>query len=143
MTERKDPEPQFNFIVEIDGVATTGFTEVSGLESSIEVIEYREGGEKTSTRKLPGKVTYPNVVLKVGVGDSSPLQAWHQEWVTGAAPKRKAVRIVLLDRARNVKRAWSLHDAWPAKWEGPNLNAAGNDVAIETFELAHEGIESQ
>src|SRR5262245_7333397 len=141
MSERKDPGPRFNFIVEIDGVVTTGFTEVSGLESRIEVIEYREGNEKISDRKLPGRVSYANVVLKVGVGDASPLYAWHNEWVTGQAPQRRAVRIALLDRGRNVKRAWILRDAWPAKWTGPALNAAGNEVAIETFELAHEGIE--
>jgi phage tail-like protein len=142
MADRIDPPPQFSFLVEIDGQAVAGFTAVSGLESEIEVIEYREGNEKQfSYRKLPGRVTYTNIVLKTGVAEKSALYDWHREWVTGAAQQRKQIRIILLDQARKERRAWNVLNAWPAKYVGPTLNALGNEVAIETIELAHEGID--
>jgi len=143
MAARTDPAPDFQFVVELDGLAITGFLEVSGLASQIEVIDYREGDEKTSPiRKLPGQVLYPNIVLKRGVTTDTSLNDWHMEWVTAAvSAKRKQLRIILLGRAGSEIRAWNVHNAWPSKWEGPTLNALGNDVAVETIELTHEGIE--
>jgi phage tail-like protein len=141
MAERADPFPLYNFIVEIEGVSVAGFLEVSGLESSIEVIEYREGTEKSfNNRKLPGLVKYANVVLKSGVTKDKSIYDWHKECVAGVV-KRRAVRIVLLDRTSNPIRAWRLREVWPAKYAGPTLNATANEVAIETIELVHEGID--
>jgi len=144
MAEQVEPFPLYNFLVEIDGLPAAGFVQVSGLESSIEVIEYREGTDPALThRKLPGKVTYANVVLKAGVAKDRALYDWHKEWVTGGAgAKRKAVRIVLLDRSGTRVLAWRLHAAWPVKYTGPTLNATANEVAIETIELAHEGMDT-
>jgi phage tail-like protein len=143
MAGRTDPAPDFQFSAELDGLTIAGFVEVSGLASQIEVIDYREGDEKTAAiRKLPGQVTYPNIVLKRGVSTDTSLYAWHREWGTGAASaKRKQVSIILRDRAGNEIRRWNVHNAWPSKWEGPTLNALGNEVAIETIELTHEGID--
>ena len=143
MADRKDPYANYNFVVELDGQIIAGFKEVSGLDSKIEVIDYREGGEKFfPVRKLPGKVTFSNIVLKTGITDDTALYDWHQDWVKGAdSAKRKLVRIVLQDRAGNEKRSWKIREAWPANYTGPTFNAEAHEVAIQTVELAHEGID--
>jgi phage tail-like protein len=144
MADRKDPYANYNFIVEKDGVQVAAFKEVSGLESSIEVIDYREGGDMHfPNRKLPGKVTYTNLVLKTGVTDNLDLYKWHQEWLTALTnAKRSLIRIVLRDRTGDKEvRSWKVREAWPAKWTGPALNAEAHEVAIQTLELAHEGID--
>jgi phage tail-like protein len=145
MADRKDPYANYNFVVEKDGVILAGFREVSGLESSIEVIDYREGGDlHFPNRKLPGKVTYTNLVLKTGVSDDpKALYEWHKQWVTAKnRATRSNVRVVLRDRTGEAEiRSWSFREAWPAKWTGPSLSAEAHDVAIETLELAHEGID--
>jgi phage tail-like protein len=137
---RTDPFPGFDFVVEIDGIATAGFGEVSGLEGSIDVIEYREGTDALTVHKLAGLVKYGNVTLRRGLTDSRDLYSW---WTAVASGKvdRRGVAIVLLDRERNPVRRWLLREAWPVRYAVSSLNAEGNDVAIETLELAHEGFE--
>ena len=136
------PEPynNFNFLVEIDGIARAAFHECSGLDSSIDVIEHREGGENITLRKLPGMTKYSNIVLKRGITDDKDLYAWHLKAIQGDVT-RKNGSIVLLDRAGQEKARWNFVRAWPAKWTGPSLTAEGNDVAIEQLDLAHEGLE--
>jgi phage tail-like protein len=138
--QRVDPYGGFNFLVEIDGIAQAAFHEVSGLDSTIDVIEHREGGDNLTPRKLPGMTKYANVVLKWGTTDSADLYTWHREAVKGNV-QRKSGSIVLLDRAGAEKLRWNFVQAWPSKWTGPAFNAETADVAIETLELAHEGIE--
>src|SRR5262245_34122050 len=94
----QDPYANYNFMVEINNVVVAAFKEVSGLDSKIEVIDYREGGDKFSpVRKLPGKVTFSNLVLKTGVTDSLDLYNWHQDWVKGLdSADRRPVRITLM-----------------------------------------------
>src|SRR5438874_6441277 len=125
MADRKDPYANYNFVVEMDGQIVAGFKEVSGMDSKIEVIDYREGGEKFfPNRKLPGKVTYSNLVLKTGVTDDNVLYEWHQQWAKAdPAAKRKLIRIVLQDRGGNEKKSWKVREAWPANWLGPSFNA--------------------
>lgn len=138
---RVDPYGNFNFHVEIDGITRAAFHECSGLDSTIDVIEHREGGENTTPRKLPGMTKYSNIVLKRGITDDTQLYDWHREWITGDPnAKRKNGSIVLLDRQGNEKVRWNFERAWPAKWTGPSLTAEGNDVAIEQLDLAHEGL---
>lgn len=141
MATRKDPLVNFNFLVEIDGITRAAFHEAGGLDSSVEVIEHREGGENITTRKLPGQVKFSAISLKWGMSDDVELYAWHRMWVTGdpAAP-RKNGSIVLLDRQGQEKARWNFFNAWPSKWTGPSFNAESNDIAIETLELAHEGV---
>lgn len=137
----KDPYANFNFHVEIDGIVRAAFHEVSGLDSSIDVIEHREGGENITTRKYPGQVKFSNLTLKWGIADDTELYDWHRQWATGdAAAQRKSGSVVMLDRAGQEKQRWNFKNAWPAKWTGPTFNAEGNDIAIETLELAHEGL---
>ncbi len=136
----KDPFGNYNFLVEIDGIARAAFQECSGFDSTIDVIEHREGGENTTPRKLPGQTKYSNLSLKWGLTDSRELYDWHRQVVNGDI-ERKNGSIVLLDRKGEEVLRWNFFRAWPTKWDGPDLNAEGTDVAIETLELAHEGVE--
>jgi phage tail-like protein len=135
-----DPFGNYNFLVEIDNIARGAFAEVSGFDSTIDVIEYREGGENTTVRKMPGMTKYSNIVLKWGITDDLSLYNWHQDAVQGRPNFRRNGSIVLLDRQRQEVARWNFVRAWPTKYDGPDLNAEGNDAAIETLELAHEGI---
>ena len=137
---RVDPYMNFNFLVEIDSITQAGFQECSGLDSTTEAVEYREGGENTTVRKLPGKTTYSDISLKWGITDSDELWKWRKSVVSGKI-ERKNGSIVLLDAEGNEKVRWNFVNAWPTKWEGPSFDAKANDVAIETLTIAHEGIE--
>jgi len=138
---RTDPFPGFNFIVEIDGIAAAGFSEVSGLSLQVPVIEYREGNS-LATRKLPGLQKVGNIILKRGVTADLSLFQWIRSIADGTM-SRRSVSVILLDEARQPVTRWNLSRAWPTKWEGPALNARGNEVAIETLELTCEGIQSE
>jgi len=137
---RIDPYRNFNFLVEIEGISRASFIECSGLESHTEVIETREGGDNTTVRKLPGKTTFTDITLKWGLTDSTELWAWRQSVVEGQFA-RKNGSIVVYDLTNKTEVArWNFVNAWPTKWDGPSFNAKGNDIAIETLVMAHEGI---
>jgi phage tail-like protein len=138
--KRDDPYKAFNFLVEIDGIARAAFSEVSGLESETAVIEYRVGGEPRTVRKLPGLTKYGNIVLRRGVTQDAELWSWRKTVVDGNVARRNG-SIALLDDERNVVVRWNFFNGWISKWEGPALNAKSNEVAIETIEIAHEGLE--
>ncbi len=140
MAQRDDPYGAFNFLVEIDGLAVAGFSECSGLGVETAVIEYREGSDKGGVRKLPGLTRFSNITLKRGLTTSRELWQWHRTVVTGNV-ERRTFRIVVLDEARNPAASYRVIEAWPVKYEGPRLKATGNDVAIETLEIAHESLE--
>ncbi len=135
-----DPYGNFNFLVELDGINRGAFQECSGFDSTIDVIEHREGGDNITLRKLPGMTKYSNLVLKWGMTDDMELYRWHRQAVQGNM-KRKNGSIVLLNNAGKEVARWNFMRAWPTKYDGPDLNAEGTDVAVETLELAHEGIE--
>jgi phage tail-like protein len=138
---RDDPYLNFNFSVEIEGVQVAGFSEAQLPEGRIEAVTYREGTDRVSNpRLLPGRVEYGPVVLRRGFTGDPALFQWWKELVDGAVDRRN-VSIVLLDERRQEVARWNLRRAWPQKWAGPSLRGLGNEVAIETLELAHEGIE--
>jgi phage tail-like protein len=139
--KRVDPYANFNFLVEIDGIARGGFSECSGLEVSVGVIEYREGTDKPNTvRKLPGLIKYSSIVLKRGVTQDKSLWNWIKRVVDGDVQRANG-SIALLDAARNEVLRWNFREGWPSKWEGPALNGKSSDIAIETLVIEHEGIE--
>jgi phage tail-like protein len=141
MAGRIDPYGQFNFLVEIDGVIQAGFSEVSGLSTDTNIIEYREGNEQHgTTRKLPGLMKYANVVLKRGYTANKSLWDWRKKVIDGKT-QRTAGSIILLDEGRKPALRWNFREGWPSKWEGPGLNGKTSEVAIETMEIAHEGLE--
>jgi phage tail-like protein len=138
---RNDPFAAFNFIVEIEGIAKVGFSEVYGLAVEIEAVEYREGGDPSPpVRKLPGRAKYSNITLKRGSTPDLTLWKWIKSVVDGQA-MRASVAITLLNNQRQPVARWNVREAWPCKYEGPSLNAKGNEVAIESLELCHEGLE--
>ena len=137
----KQPYRGFNFVVEIEGLTSAQFSEVSVPEAEITVVEYREGGDKTSgSRKLPGRVRYGNVVLKRVIGGDLALFEWFRAVATGDFQPR-AVSIVLLDAERQPVIRWNVSEAWPTKYDVSDLNAKNDEVAIELLELANEGIQ--
>jgi len=137
---RTDPFRNFNFLVEIDGITQASFIECSGLEATTEVIETREGGSNTTVYKLPGKTAYSDITLKWGVTASREMWLWRQGVIEGNLSRRNG-SIVLYDLAnRNEVARWNFVNAWPSKWDGPALNAKGNDIAVESLVIAHEGI---
>ena len=137
---RADPYKNFRFLVEIDGLNQAGFSECSGFGSEVEVIEYREGGEPTAVRKLPGRAKFPNITLKWGGTNSHELYDWHRAVLQGQIHRKTGVIILLDDSGAQAVR-WVFTNAWPSKWEGPDLCAKGNDVAIETLVITCESIE--
>ncbi len=138
--DRVDPYRIFRFLVEIDGIVQAGFSECSGFGSNVEVIEYREGGEPITVRKLPGKVSYTDITLKWGTTDSRELYDWHRSVIVGEI-QRKNGSIIVLDDVGQPKVRWNFFNAWPSKYDAPDFNAKGNDVAIDTLTISYERLE--
>jgi phage tail-like protein len=140
---RQDPLRQFRFRLEIDGIDQAGFAEVMIGDASTEPIEYREGDEITTVRKLNGLNKYANITLKWGITESMDLADWHQLVVDDATPlddARRNVVIRIQNEAGDDKAAFEVTRAWPCKYDPTDLNGKGNEVAIDTLELCNEGI---
>ena len=139
--ERKDPFKNHCFKVEIDGIHQAGFREVTIPDTSQDPIEYRTGDGPRTVTKQPGLIKYGNVVLKGGITDSLDIYNWRKQVEDGKVKDaRKNVAIsVFDDEAKEVAR-WELSAAWPTKYSSPGLNATANEIAIETLEIANEGI---
>lgn len=139
MAEVQYPYAKFRYTVEIDGIEAGGFSEVSGFDASIDVIEYREGDMIDTPLKLPGLKKYGNITLKQGVTDSMVIYEWLNSGVEGEV-ERKTVTITLLDATGAATASWQVINAWPTKYTAPDFNASSSEVAIETLEIAHEGM---
>lgn len=136
----KDPYRGYNFRLEIDGITRAGFRECSGLDSTQDPIQYREGNERPLTqRKMPGLNTYSNLSLKWGISDDKEFWDWRLKAMQGGV-ERKNGSIVLMDDTGEAKMRWNFVNGWPTKWSGPSFNATGNEVAIESVDIAHEGL---
>lgn len=138
-SDRNDPYSAFNFILEIDGIDAAGFSECSGLTMETDIIEYRNGDEDITVRKLPGLKKFTNITLKRGFTQSKDLFEWRKTVMDGKT-ERKGGAIILRDEALEEALRWTFREAWPNKWEGPSFNGKNNEVAIETMELAVEGL---
>jgi phage tail-like protein len=137
---RTDPYSNARFLIEIDGIVQAGFTDASGFGSNVEVVEYREGGDAATVRKLPGRVTYPDITLRWGLTDSRELYDWHLSAINGRV-ERKNGSIILLDSTGQEKVRWNFFGAWPSRWDGADFSARANDVAIETLTVTFERLE--
>ena len=123
--------------------AVAGFSECSGLEATLEVLDYREGGVNGYVHKFATRATYSNVVLKHGaIYLYDDLWDWHYGWVQGTGTRKDGL-IVLLNEARQPAKIWKFKRGIPTKWVGPSLNAAQSAVAVESLDIAHEGLELQ
>jgi phage tail-like protein len=120
-------------------VALGGFTECTGLEMSLDVEEYREGGRNGESLQFPKGVRWSKVTLKKGVGAGTALWDWHYGFVTGTGKRRDGL-IVLLNDLHLPAHIWHFRRGLPTRYSGPTLNAAQSAVAIESIEITHEGI---
>lgn len=134
------PLPVFHFRVEWGGTRI-GFSEVTGLTQEIQAIEYRDGSfPEYSSIKMPGLRKYSNVTLKRGVIKSDNEFFNWLATVKMNQIERRDLTISLLNENHEPVMTWKILSAFPVKVEGPQLKAAGNEVAIESIELAHEGL---
>jgi phage tail-like protein len=121
------------------------FSEVSGLEVSMEVEEYQAGGINDAVLKFPGRTKWSNLVFKRGLVarrdpmDTTDLSAWVESFLDGNGVRKDGV-IILLDENRQTRLTWSFKRGLPLKWSGPSLNATQSQVAFESIEIAHEGL---
>jgi phage tail-like protein len=140
LAARVDPYLAFSFLVELDGLAAGGFSEVSGLAAELEVLDYREGGVNEYVHRLAGPVRHPsNLTLRRGLTADGDLWDWWSDTASGRVRRRNA-SILLLAADRSIARRWDVVGAYPVRWSGPDLRAEGALVAIEALELAHRGI---
>lgn len=138
--ERRDPYRSFNFQLEIDGVPLGAFSECSGLTAEGDAVDYREGTDlQPNVRKLPGLRKYTNLTLKRGYTQDKSLWAWYENIFNGIADRRN-VTVILMNEERQPVLRWHAENAWINKIEGPSFKASGNEVAIESVELVHEGL---
>jgi phage tail-like protein len=137
-----DPEGNYVFALEIDGIEVAQFLECSGLKNSTEIFELQEGGMNDRVHKLPGQSRWDNIVLRYGVTNDVSLMEWRGEILMddfGRESRRKG-SIVVKNNQMEVVRRYNFLEAWPVSWEGPSLAASGAELAIESVELAHHGI---
>jgi len=137
------PRPAFHFTVQWGGIRA-GFSEISGLTQENQAIEYRDGDFKEySSIKMPGLRKFNNITLKRGIVDAdNEFYDWLLTVKMNTVERRDLI-ISLLDEAFDPVVVWKVHNAFPVKVEGPALKATGNEVAIESIELAHEGLQVQ
>ena len=139
---RVDPLRNFRFRVEIDGIAAAAFSEIVIGPMTVEAIDYREGTDPPHVRKIAGLAKTGDVTLKRGITQSLDLYNWFRQVATGQlAGNRRKVVITVMDEAGNDAARFVVSEAFPTKYDPSDLNAKGNDVCIETLELANEGIE--
>ncbi|MEX0761363.1 MAG: phage tail protein [Dehalococcoidia bacterium] len=129
----------FNFKVEIEGVTQGAFTLVSGIESEVEVVEYRDGDDMV-LRKRPGRTKYSNITLKRGYTASPELWNWFRTVVDGRV-ERKAGSIILLGPNGEEIERYNFFEAWPVRYRNYELGGADSDTVIEEIEIAVEKIE--
>lgn len=142
-----DPMGNFYFVLEISSdnkayneVAT--FRECSGLKTGSEVFEIIEGGLNGRTHRRPGQSKWENIVIKYASSSSTFLLEWRDLFLQDKFSQRLKYSgsIALLNNNSKVVRRYNFTNAWPVSWEGPALNAGGSDLAVETLEIAHEGL---
>ncbi|MEX2445855.1 MAG: phage tail protein [Dehalococcoidia bacterium] len=134
------------FLFSIDGIEIGAFMEVRGLAVEVDVQTIEEGGQNEFTHRVPGRMKWPNLVLKraVTVNDEALFGWFRDSSGDGFAAKghrlaRRTGHLTLVDAQRNRLREWAFYEAFPVKWTGPTFSAASNSVATEELEIAHHG----
>lgn len=147
-----DPYRTYKFEIEIDGFTRAGFRKVEGLKRTTEVVEYREGGDNETPRKLPGQTKFENVTFERGKSNDDDFNVWCNEIykLDGAPGKhppaeefRRRVIIYLKDKAGSRVKKWIIKKAWPCEYDTGSLDADSSDVMIEQLVICHEGLEEQ
>jgi phage tail-like protein len=139
--KRKDPLHGYNFEVQIDGTGVAGFRECGGLSFTADPVDYREGTDKAlHVRKLTGLRKFANITLKGGITDNKELWTWYKNILNGKSDRRNGAIVLRNEEHQNVLR-WNFENGWICKYEGPNLNATNNDVAVQSIEICVERVE--
>ena len=141
MREFIEPQGAFLFVLEVDKRWVAHFNECSGIKNSTEVVEIQEGGLNARVHKLPGQTRWENIVLKYGMSSDTYMIEWRNEILNDQFAARRNASIIVLDNALSELRRFNITNAWPVSYEGPSLSAAGSDLAVESVEIAHEGVE--
>ncbi len=137
---RSDPFLAFRFDMRFDAESFGGFSECSGLNLETQVQEYLEGGRNDFALKFPSRTVQTNVVLKRGIVDRR-LWDWYVRLAVKGEFQQRSVSIRVLEDPTTVLMELRLRDAFPCKWNGPELSAGQNNVAVESLELCHQGLE--
>jgi phage tail-like protein len=116
-----------------------GFSECTGLQTSLDVEDYEEGGNNGTVLKFPKRIKWNPITLKKGLGRGSELWDWFYSFVVGSGQRRDGI-ITLRDESHAPHSVWAFRRGLPVRWEGPSLNATHSEVAIQTIEIAHEGL---
>lgn len=143
MTDRHGPYRNNRFHLELNGEIMGSFNQATIPENSTEPIEYRTGGDPPHMRKLWGLNTYGNLTLQQGVLENgTALFEWRKQVENGLLDEaRQTVAVIVLDEQGQNGPRWEFINAWPVKYDAPDLDATANEVAIETLEIAHETME--
>jgi phage tail-like protein len=135
-----DSSSLFTFAVSaLQSMALAGFSECSGLETTMDIEEYKEGGNNGTILHFPTRVKWTNLRLKRGLTFASDLWQWHYDFSQGVGKRRDGM-VVLQDERHNPAIVWSFTRGLPIKWAGPSFNAAQGQVVFEEIEIAHEGL---
>ena len=137
---RNDPLPVFSFLVDLGLGGQAYFKSVSGLRYETEVVPVRAGGVNDTTYNLVGATKWTNLTFKQGFTKDSKLISWRQEWIRGGKMNRLPGTVTLLDTALQAKAQWSFTRGWPCKWDIAEFDASKSELAIETLEIAHDGL---
>jgi phage tail-like protein len=137
-----DGKPGCRFYVQVDGWTQAVFTEVTGLAMEMAVEDIEEGGLNDFVHRLPGRCKTTNLTLKRGLTNSNDFLVWSQKVAKGEDIKnqKKNVSVILFNLDGTESMRWEFTKAYPVKWSGPSFKADDNAVAVETLELAHEGM---
>lgn len=142
MPDRYGPYRNFRFLLEIDDIVQAGFSECTIPEASNEPIEYRNGNDPPTVRKLANLNTYGDLTLKWGVTESTELYDWWRQVEQGQLDQaRRSLAVIGLDEEGNPGARWEFRNAWVRQYDAPDFNATANEVAVETLQIAHEGME--
>lgn len=135
---RRDPYGVMNFRVEINGVETGEFRNVTGLEGTIGMKTHRSGGDRYARKSPTGTVTHPNLVCQNGFINLD-LYKWWKDWAEGKTRERKVVTVVQLDDNKEPAQRINCYECWPVRWRGPEFDSTSEDgVATEELEIAYE-----
>jgi phage tail-like protein len=135
-----DPYTGLNWWVDINGVHVAGFLECSPIIIELETLEVKEGGVNGNSKFLPVRVKHSNITLKRPIDSSADLLNWFQLQPTNAWVKKMDVSIILYNSQMQQLRRWDLRKAYPVKWTGPDLKANSGAMAVESLEIAYEGL---
>jgi phage tail-like protein len=148
---RFDPYKNFKFRVKWDGRYVAGVSKISALKRSTEVVEHREGGDPSTSRKSPGRTKYEAVTLERGVTHDTDFEVWaNKVWNFGSglgaetslADFRKDIIIDLFNEAGQIAISYKLYRCWVSEFHAlPDLDANANAVAIQMLKLESEGWE--